>query len=253
MYIRSYRSLEIPFSFEHLRGKADDIALLDSGATENFMDTRTAKRLKLHLFKLNSPRVVRNMDGTENRNGSITEYVRLRIKQGSKDQVQNFYITNLGQDRTILGFPWFRTFNPTINWHRGVVEGPAVTLETPIMKLIHDTGSNTWVKERLKARDNEQTNSNNLHDQKSIHGGVRRRELLTINGCERYNNQIKQEQNPLGNTQEKDWHIRKTTTATQWAAAAHRQQQEKPPELPEEYARHWRVFDDTLAQRFPPP
>jgi hypothetical protein len=96
------------------------------------------------------------VDGTENRNGSITEYVRLRVKQGSKNQVQNFYITNLGQDRTILGFPWFKTFNPTINWHTGVVEGPPVALEVPILKLINDTQSTAWVQERLKAKDQEQ-------------------------------------------------------------------------------------------------
>jgi gag-polyprotein putative aspartyl protease len=159
MYICSYRSLEIPFSFEHLRGKADDVTLLDSGATENFMDTRTAKRLKLRPLKMTTPQVVRNVDGTENRNGSITEYVRLRIKQGPKDQVQNFYITNLGQDRTILGFPWFKTFNPIINWHTGTIEGPAVTLEVPILKLVHDTQSMTWVREQLKKKDGEQADN----------------------------------------------------------------------------------------------
>jgi gag-polyprotein putative aspartyl protease len=165
MYIHSYRSLEIPFSFEHLQGKADDVALLDSGATENFMDTRTAKRLKLHPLKITTPRVVRNINGTENHNGSITKYVCLRIKQGSKSQVQNFYITNLGQDRTILGFPWFKAFNLIIDWHAETVKGPAPTLEVPILKLIHDTQSTAWVKERLKTRDTEQADNLRLLEQ----------------------------------------------------------------------------------------
>jgi hypothetical protein len=91
--------------------------------------------------------VVRNVDGTENRNGSIMEYVHLRIKQGPKNQVQNFYIMNLRQDKTILGFPWFKTFNPVINWHTETVEGPAMTLEVPILKLIYDTQSTVWVRE----------------------------------------------------------------------------------------------------------
>jgi gag-polyprotein putative aspartyl protease len=251
MYIRSYRSLEIPFSFEHLRGKADDITLLDSGATENFMDTRTAKRLRLRLLKLNTPRVVRNVDGTENRNGSITEYVRLRVKQGSKNQVQNFYITNLGQDRTILGFPWFKTFNPTINWHTGVVEGPAVALEVPILKLINDTQSAEWAREQLKAKDQEkednlrlltkarkQNQDDKLRYQWLMAGSRQTEETrpVTINECEQHNEWVKRKRHHLWDKWTDDWHIRKTTTATQWAMAAHKQKEEKPVELPTEYA-----------------
>jgi hypothetical protein len=151
--------------------------------------------------------VVRNMDGTENRNRSITKYVRLRIKQRSKNQVQNFYITNLGQDRTILGFPWFKTFNPVINWHMGVVEGPTVTLEVPILKLIHNTRSTTWVKERLKAKDKEQANNLQLleqvkkqnYDDKLCYqqlmagdGEIKEKRLVTISNCKRHNDWIRQ-------------------------------------------------------------
>jgi hypothetical protein len=33
-----------------------------------------------------------------------------------------FYLTNLGEDRTILGFPWLAAFNPKINWADGTIE-----------------------------------------------------------------------------------------------------------------------------------
>ena len=33
-----------------------------------------------------------------------------------------FYLTNLGEDRTILGFPWLTAFNPKINWTEGTME-----------------------------------------------------------------------------------------------------------------------------------
>ena len=33
-----------------------------------------------------------------------------------------FYLTNLGEDCTILGFPWLTAFNPKINWTEGMME-----------------------------------------------------------------------------------------------------------------------------------
>jgi hypothetical protein len=106
---------------------------------------------------------------------------------------------NLRQDRTILGFLWFKTFNPVINWHTGVVEGPAITLEVPILKLIYDTGSTIWVKERLKAKDNEQEGNlqllaqireqnrdDKLYYQRLIAGdrGIKEKGPVTTNDCE---------------------------------------------------------------------
>ena len=38
-----------------------------------------------------------------------------------------------------------------------------------------------------------------------------------------------------------------------WAQRARdKDKQRKPEEIPQEYKRHWRVFDERLAQRFPP-
>jgi hypothetical protein len=39
-------------------------------------------------------------------------------------------VTNLGNDRAILGYPWLRDFNPKIDWPIGRLEGPPVEIET---------------------------------------------------------------------------------------------------------------------------
>jgi hypothetical protein len=39
-------------------------------------------------------------------------------------------VTNLGDDRAILGYPWLRDFNPKIDWPTGKLEGPPVEIET---------------------------------------------------------------------------------------------------------------------------
>ena len=51
-------------------------------------------------------------------------------------------MTNLGNNRAILGYPWLRDFNPKIDWPTGKLEGPPVEIETyfyshlPILRKI---------------------------------------------------------------------------------------------------------------------
>jgi len=53
--------------FTHFRSKrAETIALLDSGATENFMSLPYAKYLHLPIKTLAEPRRLFNVDGTQN-------------------------------------------------------------------------------------------------------------------------------------------------------------------------------------------
>jgi hypothetical protein len=81
-------------------------ALIDSGATENFIDYRTAIRWRVKTKDLRRPRKVYNVDGTENQGGIISKSCVLCVKRGERQTTQRFYVTNLGQDRIILGYPW---------------------------------------------------------------------------------------------------------------------------------------------------
>jgi len=58
-----------------------------------------------------------------NRSGSITKYANLEFTYQEKKQTLSIYITNLGRDRVILGLPWFKTFDPKINWTTGELTG----------------------------------------------------------------------------------------------------------------------------------
>ena len=56
---------------------AEEYALLDSGATENFMDERMVQRLGIGRRAMKVPRRVFNVDGTENKCGTLTHYCLL--------------------------------------------------------------------------------------------------------------------------------------------------------------------------------
>ena len=78
--------------------KTEERALIDSGATENFLDYRTVKRLDLGTQKLESPRPIINADGTPNGKGTLTHCTELLVSHNGKEERQRFYIADLGTD-----------------------------------------------------------------------------------------------------------------------------------------------------------
>jgi hypothetical protein len=80
--------------------------LLDSGATHNFIDSRTVTQLHLGTRLLKQPLSALNVDGTLNKAGTITHFCNLTIRTKDHSQILGFYVTNIGSDRMIFGHPW---------------------------------------------------------------------------------------------------------------------------------------------------
>src|SRR5882757_9837997 len=76
-------------------------ALIDSGATENFLDPRIIIRLRLPTERLAQPRTIHNIDGTQNKTGSIRRKCRLTIRFEQDAQDSAPYVTDIGQDRIV--------------------------------------------------------------------------------------------------------------------------------------------------------
>jgi hypothetical protein len=130
MYITRHDSVKLAFDLYSFKGKAEEVALIDSGATENFINYKTVARLQLGTKKLEQARPVRNIDGTENKAGSVTNYCNLMISRGDTKERVHFYVTNLGKDRFIFRYPSLAKFNPEINWPEAEIKGPRVRAET---------------------------------------------------------------------------------------------------------------------------
>jgi len=102
--------------------RAETTALLDSGATENFMNLAYAKWLKLPIKTLRYPRPLFNVDGSTNKQGDLKFYSDLVIRMGTTRKNMRFFLSDLGNHQLILGYPWFAAYQPKVDWARGWID-----------------------------------------------------------------------------------------------------------------------------------
>ena len=122
--------MTIPLTVNMWHKTTQTEVLLDCGATHNFIDPRAIKTLSMGTNLLKQPLLVHNIDGTINRDGTITHYCNLWVRRGKQVEKLGFYVANLGWDRMILGYPWFQKFNPQIDWNTHTLRGDEVEIDT---------------------------------------------------------------------------------------------------------------------------
>jgi len=106
--------------YVHLRSKrAETIALLDSGATENFINISYAQKLNLPIQRLTQERRLFNVNGTPNKAGTLKYYTDIVTRIGTKHTCLRYFLTDLGDNQVILGYPWFTSAQPQIDWAKG--------------------------------------------------------------------------------------------------------------------------------------
>jgi hypothetical protein len=81
LYISYKKALNIPILFSSRHEMVVARALVDSGATENFLDYRMAIQWRVKMHQLARPREVFNVDGTQNKAGIITESCMLQVEK----------------------------------------------------------------------------------------------------------------------------------------------------------------------------
>src|SRR5882757_8467498 len=106
-----------------LRNRSIDAkALLDSGATANFIHYCLVQKYKMKTHPLCRQMLLHNTDDTENIMGHVTEkvYLAMNVWDATHDknhtEVVKFFVTNLGTDDLILGHTWLYKHNPIIDW-----------------------------------------------------------------------------------------------------------------------------------------
>ena len=101
--------------------KANINALLDSGATDNFICPTEVNHFKIKTYPLSKPKIIRNVDGSKNSIGSVTSTCNLEVQHRNLKKTHRFFIIDLGSDSMLLGYPFLATYNPKIDWTEGKV------------------------------------------------------------------------------------------------------------------------------------
>ena len=99
------KSMTVCFFIHSIAKRAEATALLDLGATENFMNLSYTKWLKLPIKELAQPRKLFNIDNTENVSSELKHYIDLQVQTGNKITKLRFFLTHIGEQNAILGYP----------------------------------------------------------------------------------------------------------------------------------------------------
>jgi hypothetical protein len=96
----------VPFVIE-LQGRVvKGRTLMDSGATNNFIDKQFVERYHIPTLQKDSPRKLHVADGREIDMGKITQEVKQVFNFGEFSCELNIDVTNMGTDDAVFGTLW---------------------------------------------------------------------------------------------------------------------------------------------------
>ena len=117
-------------------------ALIDSGATGNFIEKQYAKDLQLRVRPKDKPEVVSAVTGHPQ---WITHEAIVNLEAKTHTEEVRLEIVEIAKDKIILGMPWLRKHNPEIDWLRGTLKFsrctcgkggvPKASMDIPKVKL----------------------------------------------------------------------------------------------------------------------
>jgi hypothetical protein len=132
----------------HSRSKrAKSVTLLDSEATENFINISYTQKLNLPIWRLTQERRLFNVNGTLNKAGTLKYHTNIVTRTGTKRMWLHYFLTDLGDNQVILGYLWFASAQPQIDWAKGWIDYQ----QLPIVLRTDDADNTiftTWIKGR---------------------------------------------------------------------------------------------------------
>jgi len=249
--------------------------LLDSGAGGKFIDQNYTRKSGFKIQQLEQPLKAFNVDGTENKRGTIKSFVDLDLTIFGKRGNTRLFVTGLGKQKIILGFPWLNEHNPEINWKTGEFSWRNSENEKPRLMKINrkptDNSTQLSLQKKGETTDNSTPMSKNIdgnfkispthtnHEKSDLQAFINDKndEEELLNGPI---NPLSEEENlaiqMIGNTEQDKpniWINAKMTTS-QLLHQTHDEKKKVVPlkeQIPEEYHEFLDVFDEKKADRFP--
>ena len=166
VYIKCYQSMQVPVLIHTCYFMAKKKALVDSGATDNFIHPAFAKRLGLTMTPLEKPKQIYNIDNTSNKAGSIMHSLELKVTTKGEDRNMQFLVTDIGNEDILLGYPWLTTFEPSFGWKHAVIETKALPI---IISSTYPVKSQTVIA-GMQTQEEKETIIQELEQQSTIRG-----------------------------------------------------------------------------------
>ena len=111
--------MQIPIQLvvpSHTMKAIDTKALINSGASISCIDWGFVRKQKLPTQHLKTLIQARNADNSVNSKGVIWFTTTLFLNIGGVTRRATLYVMNLGNKNIILGLPWLKDVNPSIDW-----------------------------------------------------------------------------------------------------------------------------------------
>jgi hypothetical protein len=96
-------------------------AMVDCGARENFVDKKYAETIQIPMDEKKVPRRVLAVDGREVTSGLVTHDTMVELIVNDHHEKIKLHCITIGNSPIIVGLPWLRKHNPTIDWKKGKV------------------------------------------------------------------------------------------------------------------------------------
>jgi hypothetical protein len=131
--------LVVPCTLSNCNIKIDTHALVDCSCTGlSFMNEAFACQYNFPCYQLKNPKTVEVIDGHPISSGDITEYVEIQCTIGDHYESLTAYLTSLGHYPLVLGIPWLKKHDVTINFTKNDIQFsspgclPHRTMVTPV-------------------------------------------------------------------------------------------------------------------------
>jgi len=97
-------------------------ALVDSGASENFIDKAYAEASGIPMQQKTTPRRVLTVDGSEVTSGPVIHDAQIYLTINHHEEDIHLHCITIGNTPIILGLPWLKLHDPVIGWKNHTVK-----------------------------------------------------------------------------------------------------------------------------------
>ena len=142
-------------------------ALLDSGASGQFINPKLVQELKLPKFRLPNVINIYNADGSINKGDRCTHYTKIDLIVNNKQMTIEPKIVSLGTKPLFLGITWLREHNPDIDWEKGTLKWRDEKATLQLSEFFHNETINAINEKEDKAFQalfSSLINYNSFHD-----------------------------------------------------------------------------------------